>query len=138
MKTAFTAFVSFLKVAWPIISMLLGAWSAAHANASRVEAQDGSMSISDQAVHVAGAGVVGAGLMLAGATGVVSNHRAAASAPSVAQAGVDPVLHQLDVVHSAMIAAQSSDEEFDGLNELVKLRSNRNKPANATTTRNTT
>jgi hypothetical protein len=76
-----------------------------------------------QAVNVAGAGLLGSALIVAGAAGVASNHKAASSAPSKAPEGVDPVLHQESVLHAAMIAdPAATPEEFNKLNELVLIR----------------
>lgn len=130
--TWLTSILGSAKVWWPILSLVISLVSGMHAASSKAAAQSGDVSVSSQEVHVIGAGALSGVALLAGAAGVVSNHKSAATAPSVAPAGVDPVLHQLDVAHSALIKANATDAEFNGLNELIKLR--KNKPAPKATT----
>jgi hypothetical protein len=136
----FASILSMLKIAWPIISFVISLLSGLHAASAHAAAAahvPGTDTVSAQATHVLGAGGLAGAAFLAGTAGVVSNHRAAASAPSKAPEGVDPVLHQYDVTHSALVAAGASDAEFDGLNALIKARKNRPKVGLATDTRNT-
>jgi hypothetical protein len=137
---SFASIVGFLRVAWPIISFIVSLLAGVHAAGAHADAlahKPGTDSVSQQATNVLGVGALSGVALIAGAAGVVSNHRAAASAPSVAPTGVDPVLHQYDVTHSALVTAGASDAEFDGLNVLIKARKNRTRPDIAPDTRNT-
>ncbi len=127
----FASIVTVLRVAWPILSFIVSLLSGLHASSSHTAAVNhvaGADGVSQQATHVLGAGALSGVAFLAGAAGVVSNHRAAASAPSVAPAGVNQVLHQMDVLHSAMLVDNDTTEaELNGLNALVIARK-KNKP----------
>lgn len=124
--TTALSFLGFLRTAWPIVTLLISLWSGMHAATNRAYGLahvDGAESLEFKGVHVAGAGALSIGALLATIAGGVSNHRSAVNAPSKAPAGVNPVAHQLDVLHSAMTAdSQTTDTELDILNTLVKGR----------------
>lgn len=116
------SFLTLVKTWWPIVSMIVSLLSGMHAASSKAAASDGSMSITAQATHVLGAGALSGVALIAGAAGVISNHRAAAAAPSKPAAGVDPIAHQLSVTHTIMVENGGTPAEFDQLNTLVKGR----------------
>ena len=118
--------LSFLRVAWPILSFVVSLLSGIHAAGAHADAlahKDGADTISAQAVHVLGAGGISGVTLLAGAAGVAMNHARAVAAPSKPPPGVSPVLHQMDVLHSVMLEdPMTTAGELDGLNNLIKSR----------------
>lgn len=123
--------LSFLKTAWPIITLLVSLWSGIHASAAHADAKNGlpqATSIEAQGVNVVGIGGLSAASLLATVWGFARNHVTLSVAPSVAPPGVDEILHRYDEAHTALMADPLAvDEDFDGLNTLIKSRKARNK-----------
>jgi hypothetical protein len=121
-----TSILNFGKTWWPVASFIISLLSGLHAMGAHKDAVNhvaGADSVSAQATHVLGVGGIAGAAFIAGVAGVASNHRAAVNAPSKAPEGVSQVLHQMDVLHSAMLVdPQTTEAELNGLNALVIAR----------------
>lgn len=148
----FASILGFIKQLWPILSMLVGAYLSAHANAAHTAAVAhvaGADSSETQLVHVVGSGITGMGLLAVGAGGGLVNHyrgkataveqvKAAEKQPSVPPLGLNEVLHREDELHSAMLSdPATTPAELDALNGLIKIRKPGVKPVTTPDVRTT-
>jgi len=112
-------FLTLVKTWWPIISFAISMLSGMHAASAKTVANSGGMSIESQATHVGGAGGLAAATFIAGVAGIATNHKAAVAAPSKPAPGVDPIAHELGVLHTILVENGGNQGEFDKLKEMV-------------------
>jgi hypothetical protein len=130
--TWLTTALSFLKTAWPYISLvlsLLGGVHAASADAKIPTGPETSLTQqADRATHVYGVGALAAAAGVAGLTGIGINHGKLKASPSVAPAGVDQVLHQLQIAYAAMVEEEGAGPDLADLNAIIIKRKARPAP----------
>lgn len=127
--TYLTSILSFLKVAWPYISLVLSMLGGVHAASADGQIPKGpETSLSqqaDRATHVYGVGALAAAAGVAGLTGIGMDRGKLKASPSVAPAGVSQVLHQLNVAYAAMVEEEGTGPDLDQLNTIIKSRKSR-------------